>query len=149
MSGIEAAAGSRVYVVANAPATFDAAGYAALTKVLVGLVGSVPEIGDEFELATFKTLAGTTEKDKGGSDSGGITIPIALAVDDAGQIILDTAAAGRGKISFCVLTRSGIAFWNYGLAMSFKTTIGGGGTDVITKNAVMQFTKTWVQVNPA
>lgn len=88
-------AGSKLYVCATAqPDTLTEAEYAALTWVQVKGVGSVGETGSSTNILNYETWDDeVVQKAKGLTDAGSPDIEVARDPDDAGQILLRTAAA--------------------------------------------------------
>lgn len=97
MADFMTGAGATFSLSASAPATFDAAGYAALTPTTVGKITAMSGIPSRiFNMVTLNYLAsGGTDKAKGSYDLGTTTMTIALDADDAGQTLLQTAADSR------------------------------------------------------
>lgn len=87
-------AGSTLYVCAtDQPDDLDASEYAALTWVQVTGVGSHGEAGTSTNILTYDTWdTEVAQKAKGISDAGSPDIEVARDPDDAGQVILRTAA---------------------------------------------------------
>ena len=92
MSGSSTSAGTKYFICAAAPATFDEAGYAALAWSEVKKVESIPAFGPTADPVTFQPLDGEEETHKGAVKNGSIQIPHAVVPTDAGQVILRTAA---------------------------------------------------------
>jgi len=86
-------AGTTLGLSAAAPATYDAAGYAALTFTQIGEVSDLGDIPARiYELVTWQPLAERgMRKAKGGYQLGSQTITLGEDPDDAGQALLDTA----------------------------------------------------------
>jgi hypothetical protein len=77
-------------VSAAEPATFDGAGYAALTWTNVGELIDLPEFGPTVQVVESNPLAtGITEKRNGFINFGSVSLGLELDMDDAGQIILE------------------------------------------------------------
>lgn len=95
-------AGTTLGVSATAPATFDAAGYAALTFTAIGDITDMGEIGTVYEDIPHKPLGERgTYHFKGGFDDGGLQLQMAEAfADDAGQVILKAALASDADYYF-------------------------------------------------
>src|SRR6476661_3645798 len=90
-------AGTVVSVSAAAPATTDAAGYAALTWTAVGGFSEIGEVGDNIEVGNFDALVEGRIKYRSIADPGQLEASMADMPADAGQIILKAAfAAARG-----------------------------------------------------
>lgn len=95
-------AGGKFYICATPQAAdLDAAGFAGLTWVQVGKVGSMPEMGVEENIVSYDTLDQTvTDKDKGIANAGDRTIEVAYVATDTGQIAMRTAALTGYKYAF-------------------------------------------------
>jgi hypothetical protein len=89
------AAGTALAISAGVPATLDAAGYAALTYTEVGSVDKIGGIGATFAKVEFQPLKGAKQKFKGSADYGSLAPSMALDPTDAGQILMNTAAANQ------------------------------------------------------
>lgn len=90
--------GFTVSVAPAVPATYDAAGYAALSWVTVLDAESVPTFGGTAQVPTFIPLAtGVVDKGKGSIDYGDTTIPLRRQITDAGQVALQSAFDGANK----------------------------------------------------
>lgn len=85
-------AGTVFKASAAAPATYNAAGYAALTMTDVGEVSDLGDLPERvYEVVTWRNIANRGEsKAKGGYTLGSQTITIGIDPDDAGQALLDT-----------------------------------------------------------
>ena len=87
--GVFTSTGVKLYVSAATPATFDAAGYEALTWTEVAEVTTIPEYGPQAQVVTHEPLAtGVTEKFGGFINYGSVAVEGAFSPTDAGQIIL-------------------------------------------------------------
>jgi hypothetical protein len=88
----QTAAGSTLAISAGAPATQDAAGYAALTFTDIGGIEKIGTIGAAFAKVEFQPLNGPKEKLKGSADYGSLQPSLAHSETDAGQVLLRTSA---------------------------------------------------------
>jgi hypothetical protein len=86
------AAGSALAITVSAPATKDAAGYAALTFTEIGGIDKIGAIGAVFAKVEFQPLKGPKEKHKGSRDNGSLNPTLALNEADAGQALMQTAS---------------------------------------------------------
>lgn len=93
--GSTTAANSTLAISAAAPATKDAAGYAALTYTEIGGIDKIGPIGASFAKVEFQPLKGPKDKHKGSYDSGSLNPSMAYDPDDAGQALLRTAGAEK------------------------------------------------------
>jgi len=137
--------GGFLSVSAATPATFDAAGYVALTFTEVGEASEIPEFGAVHEVVRFTPLkTGIVNKFHGGKDFGSITIPMGLDTADAGQIILLAALASKAAISFRETRSDGSIRYVMGKVFSFPRgqTVGS----VNMANCNIEFTTADVEV---
>ena len=89
---ISTAAGTSFAVSAALPATYDAAGYEALTWSIAYGAESVPELGSSRSTITFSDMAtASLLKARGQEDPGSMDIPFAQVAADAGQAIIKAA----------------------------------------------------------
>lgn len=86
------AKGTKVFIATGTPllpATYDAAGYDALTWLEVGMIENVGEFGPDATIGTFTPLnTGVACKFMGTTDNGEITLSIAKTANDAGLAAL-------------------------------------------------------------
>jgi hypothetical protein len=95
-------AGTTIALTSAAPATLDETGYAALALTLIGGVESIAPFGAQTAVNSFQPLAGAQEKHKGASNYGTLQLPIALDTADAGQALLQVAAAPGNDAAYSV-----------------------------------------------
>lgn len=128
-------AGTTIAVSASAPATYDSAGYAALTYTAIGEVTDLGEFGREYALVTHNPI-GTraTQKYKGSYNEGAITLAVGLDTDDAGQDLLTTASTSDSNYSFKITAQNGDVYYFPAKVMSFKRQFGS--VDQITTGAI-------------
>ena len=91
---VQTSTGITVGIVAAAPATFDEAGFAALTYVNIAELTSVGEYGASQEEVPHDPLVGEKQKYKGQNDNGSLSLGYAVDTSDAGQVILAAGAGG-------------------------------------------------------
>ncbi|MCA3254931.1 MAG: hypothetical protein INF91_04850 [Alphaproteobacteria bacterium] len=128
---VQTSAGSTLGIVKAAPATFNVAGYEALTFVNVGEITDLGEFGREFSLVTHNPVGSRgTQKYKGSFNEGAMNLGLGLDQDDAGQVLLQAAVDDDDDYSYCVTLQDGSKFYFRAKAMSFK--IGVGSVDQIT-----------------
>lgn len=122
---VRTAAGTIISISASTPATFDQAGYAALTFTAIGEITDAGEFGREYNLVTHNPLAtrGTVKK-KGSFNEGAMSLQLGLDTDDAGQIILKAASLSDNDYSFKVAYPGGDVEYFQAQAMNFKKGIG-------------------------
>lgn len=129
MSDIFASVGTKVSVVAGRPATYDAAGFGALTFLLAGEVSDLPSFGAESALATHTPLAtGIVNKRAASVNYGSTALTLAYSEDDAGQGVLNTVAnvdPGLDKVvSVEVELPNGAIRYFTAQVMSYKENVG-------------------------
>ncbi|MBH3440537.1 phage tail tube protein [Pseudomonas luteola] len=148
-SGAFTSAGTTLAVAAALPATQDAAGYAALTWVLVGDVTDIGEFGKSYDLVTHNPLAErATYKRKGNYNNGNLAVQMARVPTDGGQTILIDAVDDDDSYPFRVVLQNGTTQYFSGQVMSYTTNVGNGGQ--ITAAAVsIEIDGDVVEVAPA
>jgi hypothetical protein len=119
-------AGSLVALSATLPATYDAAGFNALTYTLIGEVTDVSEFGREYALVTHTPLASRiAKKFKGSYNNGNITLQFGKDISNAGQVSLKTALGVDASYSFRVTLQDATKVYFTAKVMSMKTNLGG------------------------
>jgi len=137
--------GGFLSVSAATPATFDAAGYAALTWTEVGEASELPEFGAAYSAVTFTPLkTGIVNKFHGELNYGSITIPLGYDSTDAGQIILLAALVSKDEISFRETRSDGTIRYIMGKVMSFPRGQSVGSVNMASCN--IEFTRADVEV---
>jgi hypothetical protein len=137
---VRTSAGTTIGIVANAPATFDAAGYNALTFVTIGEVTDLGEFGREFALVTHNPIGSRgTVKKKGSFNEGSISMTLGLDTDDAGQILAKAAALSDDDYSFEVTTQNGDKYFFRAQTMMFKVNVGSVDS-ITTANITLEIT---------
>lgn len=133
---VRSSAGTTIKISATKPATFNSAGYAALTWSAIGEVTDLGEFGREYNLITHNPLGtrGTT-KLKGSFNEGSITMQLGLDTDDAGQILCKAASLSDNDYSFEIQTQNGDKYYFQSQVMSFK--VGVGSVDQVTAATIM------------
>ena len=119
-------AGPTLSISSAAPATFDKAGYEALTFTEIGKVTDLGEIPSRvYELVTLQPIATRgTEKGKGGFAEGSQTITLALTPDDAGQILAESAVDDDEPVAVEIAHPQLGTFYAQALVMSFTRSLG-------------------------
>lgn len=94
-------AGTTIGLSASQPATYNEAGYEALTFTTIGSVTDLGEIPSRvYEIVTLYYVASRgMSKAKGGYQLGSQTITYAIDPDDTGQALVDTASEADGAYS--------------------------------------------------
>jgi hypothetical protein len=128
-------AGTTVAISASLPATYDAAGFGALTFTTIGEITDAGEYGKEYNLVTHNPLADRkTYKRKGSYNNGSMTLQMGRVPDDAGQVLLLSAQDSDNSYSFEVTLQDGTVNYFTGQVMSYRTSIGS--VDQITSASV-------------
>ena len=142
---VATSSGTKLYVAAEKPATYDKAGFDAITWTEVGEVVDLGEIGPEFELVTYDALGNrVTQKLKGQVNMGSQAAELGKDVADAGQTILKASVTLSSLTvdsvhSFKVEFKDTTYDCYTGLPMSYTTNIGAannvtGATTAIEVN---------------
>lgn len=144
------AAGSALAISAAAPATQDAAGFAALTFTEIGSIEKIGAIGATFAKVEFTPLKGPKDKHKGSADYGSLQPSMAHDDDDAGQTLFRTAAddATSKLYSFKVTYSTGAIRYFQGRVFGYPETVDGADTVITAAPTVEACTKI-VKVDPA
>jgi len=128
---VRTSAGTTLKVSATAPATFNSAGYSALTFTAVGEITDLGEFGREFALVTHNPVGSRgTQKFKGSFNEGTMNLSLGLNTDDAGQVLMKAASLSDSAYSFEVTTQNGDKYYFQAMVMSWK--MGIGSVDSIT-----------------
>lgn len=97
---VQTMSGAVMSISATLPATYDAAGYAALTYTAVGEIENFGEHGVTVNVSTFTPVAtATTTKLKGAKNYGTMSLVLGYLPSDAGQDIIEAAAESTNRYS--------------------------------------------------
>lgn len=133
-------AGTTIAISASAPATYDVAGYAALSFTDIGEATNLGEFGREYNLVTHNPIATrATVKLKGSFNEGSMTVQLALDTDDAGQIIAKAASVSDSDYSFEVTMPSGDIYYFPAKVMTWKVGVNSVD-DVTTASMTLELT---------
>lgn len=134
-SGAFTSAGTKLYICAAAPATYDDTGFAALTWVEVGEISDLGEFGRQYALVSYNLLGDRrTVKRKGSYNDGTIAAQMARVPTDAGQAIVTAALDSDASYSIKIVLQDGTIFYTSAQIMSYTTNIGS--VDQITSATV-------------
>lgn len=112
--------GATLEFASGAPATFDAAGYAAMTWTKVGGLVSLPEIGSaDASVAAPDLETGRTETLKGATTGKTGTVVVKKIASDAGQAAVQAAAATTAENSFKITYADGSIIYITGPVMNW------------------------------
>ena len=131
-------------VSASLPATYDAAGYGALTFATVGQVTDWTAGGQVYNVVTSNPIAQrSTDKYKGTFNNGADTITVNRDDDDAGQVIIQAALTDDADYSFEVTYQDGTIDYFTGKVVSFDT-VAGGADSIVQKTIQLERTRSTV-----
>lgn len=124
----QSVAGTTLRISASLPATYDSAGFTALSYTLVSEITDMGDLGKEYTLITHNPVNDRkTYKFKGSYNNGSLALKLAratLVTTDAGQTIVIAAAASDADYSFKITFQDGGDLFFTGKILSFKTMIG-------------------------
>ena len=133
---VRTSAGSLLKISAGVPATFNTAGYSALTYTTIGEITDFGEFGREYTLVTHNPVANRgTVKFKGSFNEGTMTLQLGLDTDDAGQILAKAAVNSDNNYAFEMTTQNGDKYYFQAQVMNFK--VGVGDVNKITSATIM------------
>ena len=125
MSDVFTAAGTEIHIGAAAPATFDKAGYEAVTWTKIGETSNIPQFGKLFNLVTFNPLGQRgTIKRKGSFNLGSTEIEYGYDRDESGQVEVVAAAESDSTFPFRVVLQDGTNIYFMALVMGVPVNIG-------------------------
>lgn len=128
---VRSTAGATLRISAGIPATFNQAGYAALTYTLIGEITDFGDFGREYNLITHNPVDNRgTVKLKGSFNEGSMALQLGLDTDDAGQILCRAAVVSDNNYAFKLTTQNGDIYYFQSQVMNFK--VGLGGVDNVT-----------------
>jgi hypothetical protein len=132
---VDSSAGTTLKISASTPATFDAAGYGALTYTNIGEITNLGEFGREYSLITHNPIGNRgTVKRKGSFNEGTMALQLGLDKNDAGQILAKSASISDDDYSFEITTQNGDKYYFQAQVMSFK--VGLGEVNSITSASI-------------
>ena len=133
---IQTSAGTTLSLVSGLPATYDQAGFEALTYAAVGEITEIPAFGSVFNLVTHSPLGERRIiKRKGSINDGALTLSFAADASDAGQIAAKAAAATDTEVSVKITYPDGEDDYFTGLIMSYQAS--AGGVDSIKSDSIV------------
>jgi hypothetical protein len=121
---VQTSAGSTI-AMGSAPATYDAAGYGAVSYTTIGEVTDIGEFGAAYNLVTHNPVGNRqTKKFKGSYNNGSIQLQMAFDKADAGQDALASARDSDASKAFKVTLQDGTILYFAGKVMSFIIQVG-------------------------
>jgi len=132
--------GTLFAISASSAATIDPAGFGALVYTTVGEITDIAEIGADVAVVSHNPLAtGITEKFKGFTNYGSSSVSFARDTTDAGQILLNSGAAGANKNTqhaIKITYQDGAIDYFHAKIFSFKITAGSSDAIVGSTSSV-------------
>ena len=102
--------GTLFYISATLPATYDSAGYAAVTWTAIRGVRSIGDMGVVWETFDSNAIGGIRHNKRTGKAAN--TVPLEMIkIDDAGQTLLKVASASLNSYSFKCLAADGTLYY--------------------------------------
>ena len=133
-----------ISVSASLPATYDAAGYGALTFTAVGQVTDWTAGGQVYNVVTSNPIAQrSTDKYKGTFNNGADSITVNRDDDDAGQLIILAALTDDADYAFEVTYQDSTIDYFTGKVVSFDT-VAGGADSIVQKTIQLERTRSTV-----
>jgi len=146
---VQTVAGTSVHISAGIPATFDAAGYAAVTGwAKIGEITDGGSHGKTYAEVTHSPIdTRTVQKFKGSINIGTKTLQLGIDDDDAGQTLVKTARDSDNDYSFKVTYQDGAIDYFQAKVMSFeKAAAGVDSIRTATVNLALTGTKTGIGI---
>lgn len=130
-------AGTNLAIVSGLPATYDSAGFAALSFVDVGEVENIPEYGGTSQEITFTSLKDLiVKKLKGSFDPGSISVTLGRDVADAGQVVVAAAAAPTNNTEHSIAITFSDGSINYFTALVMSYTINPNDVNSVVRSTM-------------
>lgn len=139
--------GTTVAISAGVPATYDAAGYAALTYTTIGEIKDAGQFGLKINKITHTPIdTGVVTKRKGSKDYGTMTLKVGRLTTNAGQALCITAlASASAEYAFKVTLQDGsIQYWS-GQVFSFDTELGSVDS-IVSASIMIELTRPTIEV---
>lgn len=126
MLTFETVAGSTLSCSVTAPATYDAAGYGALSYVAIGEITDLGQgLGRKYNVVTHKPIANSQQIDKKGSYAlPQIDLVMAWDQSDAGQDLCRAASLDNSILSFKLVKQGGDIRYFTGQVSEFTENFG-------------------------
>jgi hypothetical protein len=129
-------AGTTIGIELALPATYNQAGFAALTYETIGEITDAGEFGRQYNLVTHNPIGDRrTVKRKGSYNDGQLTLQMARVPADLGQADIQTALASDTSSSFEVTLQDGTILYFTAQVLSYTTNLGN--VDQITGATVV------------
>jgi hypothetical protein len=136
--GVVSGSGSKIYVCASLPATYNKAGYTALTWSLIGEVTNIGEYGRDYDIIEHTPIdTRVTQSLKGNYKYGNLSVSFGSVPADAGQVIMLAASKSDNDYSFKIERTDGDIDAFTGKVSTFKPTVNGGAVLAVSSNIVI------------
>jgi len=149
MSNVFTSSGTTYAISAGEPATYDQAGFAALTFTDVAEVTDMGEYGASFEVVSHNPLATRrTVKRKGTVNDGAMSLQLGRDPSDAGQAILIAGVDGAGidvVHSHKVTLQDGTIQYFTGQIYSYTTNVGSAN-QIVSAAATVELDNKIIEV---
>lgn len=135
MGDITISVGTEVHVALGAPATYDEAGFGAMSFTEVGEVGNIPQFGGQSQVSEFTPIkTGVVNKRAGSINYGSSNLSLANVFSDAGQAAMKSGFDGdnKGKVHSIKLINPDVG------AMYFTAIITGYQYNLGDANTITQ-----------
>lgn len=141
-------AGTKLYTTASAPATYNQAGFSALTWTEVGEIVNLGDFGRKYNVVNHINLGSRkTVKLKGSYNEGNLNLQLARAPGDAGQAKLITALGVDTAYSFKVLLQDGTIMYFSGQVTDYTTNVGASD-QIVGASCVIEINNDIIEVAP-
>lgn len=141
-------AGTKLYTTATAPATYNQAGFSALTWTEVGEIVNLGDFGRKYNVVNHINLGSRkTTKLKGSYNEGNLNLQLARAPGDAGQAKLITARDVDTAYSFKVLLQDGTIMYFSGQVTDYTTNVGASD-QIVGASCVIEINNDIIEVAP-
>lgn len=138
---VSTSAGTTLAISAAAPATYDAAGYAALTFTSIGEVSDLGDIPSRvYDIVNWRNIANRGDsKSKGGYTLGSQTVTVGIDPADAGQTLVDTAILSDNAYSVKIAHPKLGTIYARALVMGGTRSYGDVNT-IATRQIMLEYT---------
>ena len=141
-------AGTKLYTSATAPATYNQAGFAALTWTEVGEIVNLGDFGRTYNIVNHINLGSRkTVKLKGSYNEGNLDLQLARAPGNAGQALVITASTSDNSYSFKVVLQDGTIMYFSGQVASYTTNVGASD-QIVGAKANIEINNDIIEVAP-
>ncbi len=121
-------AGSKIYISAGVPATYDGTGFGTLTYTEIKEVTEIGALGPTQQVVNHVPVSDPfTYKIKTITDSGALSMKGARVTSDPGQTILIAAQASFNPYAIKIVLQNSTILYVQALVTSYVTTVGSAG----------------------